>query len=155
FTPSSTAATAYTGQDHRLPCDGPFRRPQFPPAGAIAGHGVTWPRETTDSSAQIGPAAQEPPSFARTTAHLPPLTSARRHPVGHTGEAPGDRIRAWLKCRASAPSLNVAPPNQAPPVMVALSNPASPVKATSSNEAPRLNVALSNHTSRLKATSPN
>ena len=39
---------AHTGQDHRLSCHAPHRRPQFPPAGAIVGHSVSSRRETMD-----------------------------------------------------------------------------------------------------------
>jgi glycosyltransferase involved in cell wall biosynthesis len=54
----------------RLSGHGPHRRPQCPPAG---------------------PATQESPSLlARITVYPPPSASARRHPVGHTCEAPGE-----------------------------------------------------------------
>jgi hypothetical protein len=104
----------------------------------------------------VGPVTQElASSLARTTVYPPPSASARRHPGGHTCEAPGERIRARSKCRASAPPLKVAPLNQALPLRAASTNPASPVKAASSNEAPRLKVALANHASPLKFASPN
>jgi len=83
-----------------------------------------------------GPATHESASsLARTTVCPPPSASARRHPVGHACEAPGERIRAFSKCRASASPRKAASPNQAWPLKAAASNQASPRKAALRNPA--------------------
>lgn len=112
----------------------------------------------------IGPAGQERPSpVARTTVYSLLPSGPRRHPVGQTCPALGDRTCDWPKLKLSSPPLKVAIRNTATslkitrsklesPLKVALLNLALLLKMASVNPAKSLKVASENPASPLKVT---
>ena len=81
----------------------------------------------------------------------PPLPSGpRRHPVGQTCWASGDRTRDPPKDKLPSPPLKVAPSYKPVPLKLTPSKATPPLKLTPSKVAVRPKVALSKETSALK-----